>query len=66
MASKSKTRVKSKTKTPTAKKPTGKEVSNKLIPGEYILSSKPVICNENRNTVKITVKNTGDRPSQIG
>jgi urease subunit beta len=37
-----------------------------LTPGEYILSSKPVICNENRNTVKITVKNTGDRPSQIG
>ena len=66
MVSKSKTRVKGKTKTPIAKKPTGKEVSSKLIPGEYILSSKPVICNENRNTVKITVKNTGDRPSQIG
>ena len=35
-------------------------------PGEYILSSKPVICNEKRKTVKITVKNTGDRPCQIG
>jgi urease subunit beta len=37
-----------------------------LIPGEYVLSSNPVICNENRKTEKITVKNTGDRPCQIG
>jgi urease subunit beta len=37
-----------------------------LIPGEYILSSEPVICNANRKTVKLTVKNTGDRPCQIG
>jgi len=37
-----------------------------LIPGEYILSANPVICNENRKTEKITVKNTGDRPCQIG
>ncbi|MDP9289688.1 MAG: urease subunit beta [Thermoproteota archaeon] len=37
-----------------------------MIPGEYILSPNPVICNENRKTEKITVKNTGDRPCQIG
>jgi urease subunit beta len=37
-----------------------------MIPGEYILSSEPVICNENRKTSKITVKNTGDRPCQVG
>ncbi len=37
-----------------------------MIPGEYILSSNPVVCNENRKTEKITVKNTGDRPCQIG
>jgi len=37
-----------------------------LIPGEYLLSPNPVICNENRKTEKITVKNTGDRPCQIG
>ena len=37
-----------------------------MIPGEYILSSNPVICNENRKTEKLTVKNTGDRPCQIG
>jgi urease subunit beta len=41
-------------------------VSSKLIPGEYILSSNPVICNLNRNTIRIIVKNTGDRPCQIG
>jgi urease subunit beta len=37
-----------------------------MIPGEYILAPNPVICNENRKTVKITVKNTGDRPCQVG
>jgi urease subunit beta len=37
-----------------------------MIPGEYILSSEPVICNENRKTTRVTVKNTGDRPCQIG
>lgn len=37
-----------------------------MIPGEYILSKEPVNCNSNRKTVKITVKNTGDRPCQIG
>jgi urease subunit beta len=37
-----------------------------MIPGEYILSSEPVICNESRKTSKVTVKNTGDRPCQVG
>jgi urease subunit beta len=37
-----------------------------VIPGEYILSSDPVICNGNKKTVSITVKNTGDRPCQVG
>jgi urease subunit beta len=37
-----------------------------MIPGEYILSSEPVICNPNRKTVRITVQNTGDRPCQVG
>lgn len=37
-----------------------------MIPGEYILSSEPVICNANYKTVKVTVKNTGDRACQIG
>ncbi|MDW0167597.1 MAG: urease subunit beta [Nitrososphaeraceae archaeon] len=37
-----------------------------MIPGEYILSSDPVICNDNKKTVSITVNNTGDRPCQVG
>ena len=37
-----------------------------MIPGEYILKDEPIECNVNRNTVKIAVVNTGDRPVQIG
>ena len=37
-----------------------------MTPGEYILSTNPIICNENKKTINITVKNTGDRPCQIG
>ena len=37
-----------------------------MIPGEYILSSEPIICNGNKKTVNITVSNTGDRPCQVG
>ena len=36
------------------------------IPGEYILSAEPVLCNQNRKTVKLVVKNRGDRPIQVG
>jgi urease subunit beta len=37
-----------------------------MIPGEYVLSEGDVLCNENRKTIKVTVKHTGDRPCQIG
>ena len=37
-----------------------------MIPGEYILSSEPIICNGNKKTVNITVSNNGDRPCQVG
>ena len=37
-----------------------------MIAGEYILRSEPVICNERGKTIKLKVKNTGDRPCQIG
>ena len=37
-----------------------------MIPGEYILSSEPVIANEGRREVEIEVANTGDRPIQVG
>lgn len=37
-----------------------------MIPGEYILKDEPVICNSDRDTVKIVVANSGDRPIQVG
>ena len=37
-----------------------------MTPGEYILSASPITCNGNKKTINITVKNTGDRPCQIG
>jgi urease subunit beta len=58
---------KKKSKTTTgSRRSTKREVGRALIPGEYVLSKDPVICNENRKTIKITVSNTGDRPCQIG
>jgi urease subunit beta len=37
-----------------------------LIPGEYFLAENPIIANVGRRTLKISVRNTGDRPIQIG
>ncbi|MEM2759270.1 MAG: urease subunit beta [Nitrososphaerales archaeon] len=37
-----------------------------IVPGEYILAKEPIIANKGRRTFKLTVKNTGDRPVQIG
>ena len=34
--------------------------------GSYELSKEPVIINEGRSVVTVQVKNTGDRPIQIG
>ena len=37
-----------------------------MIPGEIILKDSPIICNDSRETLKIKVTNTGDRPIQVG
>ncbi|SKA48128.1 urease subunit beta [Chitinophaga eiseniae] len=37
-----------------------------MIPGELILKKEDIICNAKKNTVRIEVKNTGDRPIQVG
>jgi urease subunit beta len=37
-----------------------------MIPGEIILKEEEIICNEGRQSSKITVINTGDRPVQVG
>jgi urease subunit beta len=57
--------VRQKTETK-AKKISKAQAIKRMIPGEYILSSEPVVCNINRKTIKVIVKNTGDRPCQIG
>ncbi|RHW39086.1 urease subunit beta [Neobacillus notoginsengisoli] len=37
-----------------------------MIPGEYFLADEDIIANEGREVTHITVKNTGDRPIQVG
>ena len=37
-----------------------------MIPGEYILADGNIECNTGRQTVKVAVVNTGDRPVQVG
>lgn len=37
-----------------------------MIPGEYILSDEPIEANKNRESISLIVKNTGDRPVQVG
>lgn len=37
-----------------------------MIPGEYFLAAGDIELNEGRDTVRVTVANTGDRPIQVG
>lgn len=37
-----------------------------MIPGEYLLESEPIQANLGRDTVKVVVRHTGDRPIQVG
>lgn len=37
-----------------------------MIPGEFILSTEPVLINAGREAVDVVVVNTGDRPVQVG
>lgn len=37
-----------------------------MIPGEYLLEEKPIAANTGRRTVNVVVRQTGDRPVQIG
>jgi urease subunit beta len=37
-----------------------------LIPGEYVLKTEHIVCNENKESITIQVLNRGDRPIQIG
>ena len=35
-------------------------------PGEYFLESEPITANAGRRTVRVVVKQAGDRPVQVG
>ncbi len=37
-----------------------------MIPGEYILSDEPITANADKSAVPLGVRNTGDRPIQVG
>jgi urease beta subunit len=37
-----------------------------MIPGEYFLADAPIQANAGRRTVKVIVRNSGDRPVQVG
>lgn len=37
-----------------------------MIPGEYVLKTEHIVCNENKESITIQVLNRGDRPIQIG
>ncbi len=38
----------------------------RMVPGEYLLGEGDIVANANRQTVELTVANTGDRPIQVG
>lgn len=37
-----------------------------MIPGEWLLSDEPIEINTGRRTAHLAVRNTGDRPIQVG
>jgi len=37
-----------------------------VVPGEWLLSDEPIEINAGRRTLRMSVRNTGDRPIQVG
>ena len=37
-----------------------------MIPGEYFIADGDIELNANRDTIRVTVANSGDRPIQVG
>jgi urease subunit beta/urease subunit gamma/beta len=37
-----------------------------VIPGEWLLADEPIEINAGRRTLRVSVRNTGDRPIQVG
>lgn len=44
----------------------GVATGSKARPGETIINDEPITINEGRDTITVDVKNTGDRPVQVG
>ena len=57
---------KSKGKSSVNSRPAGFRQPADVIPGEVLLGHDDVVALEGRQTVEVTVANTGDRPIQIG
>lgn len=58
----------SKPQTPTHPQPEHTDVTHKHVRpiGGYVLASGPITINDNRPRTKLKVRNTGDRPIQVG
>ena len=41
-------------------------MENEMIPGEYLIDDDEIELNAGRETLKLEVANTGDRPIQVG
>ena len=37
-----------------------------MVPGEWLLSDEPIEINAGRRTLRVSVRNIGDRPIQVG
>ena len=37
-----------------------------MVPGEWLLSNEPIEINAGQKTLRTSVRNTGDRPIQVG
>ena len=37
-----------------------------MVPGEWLLGDEPIEINAGRRTLRVSVRNTGDRPIQVG
>jgi urease beta subunit len=37
-----------------------------VVPGEWLLADEPIEINAGRRTLRVSVRNTGDRPIQVG
>ena len=51
---------------PASAAPRPPQAAAPLVPGEYLLSTEPIVANADRTSVEINVANKGDRPIQVG